>query len=91
MVTNLTTYSYKDYKGLSAFSHFQMQANPFQSCQCFDFLFSLLQEAALKTFHISDDPKNYYVTEASEIGKTVTLFNPFPYNPDFNNPEKEGF
>ncbi|BFZ21453.1 hypothetical protein BsWGS_24491 [Bradybaena similaris] len=28
-------------------------------------------EAALKTFHISDDPKNYYVTEASEssLGK----------------------
>lgn len=27
------------------------------------------QEAALKTFHISDDPKNYYVAEASEYGK----------------------
>ncbi|XP_063407865.1 diacylglycerol kinase theta-like isoform X4 [Mytilus galloprovincialis] len=25
-------------------------------------------EAALKTFHISDDPKNYYVSEASEYG-----------------------
>ncbi|WAR17399.1 DGKQ-like protein, partial [Mya arenaria] len=25
-------------------------------------------EAALKTFHISDDPKNYYVAEASEFG-----------------------
>lgn len=26
-------------------------------------------EAALKTFHISDDPKNYYVSEASEFGE----------------------
>lgn len=26
-----------------------------------------LLEAALKTFHISDDPKNYYVSEASEF------------------------
>ncbi|XP_052762684.1 diacylglycerol kinase theta-like isoform X2 [Mya arenaria] len=26
-------------------------------------------EAALKTFHISDDPKNYYVAEASEFGE----------------------
>ena len=27
------------------------------------------QEAALKTFHISDDPKNYYLTETTEKGK----------------------
>lgn len=27
------------------------------------------QEAALKTFHISDDPKNYYVAEAWEMGE----------------------
>uniref|UniRef100_A0A0L8GK21 Diacylglycerol kinase n=1 Tax=Octopus bimaculoides TaxID=37653 RepID=A0A0L8GK21_OCTBM len=29
----------------------------------------VILEAALKTFHISDDPKNYYVTEASEYGE----------------------
>ena len=29
----------------------------------------LSQEAALKTFHISDDPKNYYVTEVSDHSK----------------------
>ena len=32
-----------------------------------------LQEQALKTFHISDDPKNYYVAEASEFGKSHGL------------------
>ena len=32
--------------------------------------FFFFQEAALKTFHISDDPKNYYVSEASEFGKS---------------------
>ena len=30
-----------------------------------------LQEAALKTFHISDDPNNYYVSEASEFGMYI--------------------
>ena len=35
-----------------------------QKCQFF-----LSQEAALKTFHISDDPKNYYVTEICETGE----------------------
>ncbi|XP_033726446.1 diacylglycerol kinase theta-like isoform X2 [Pecten maximus] len=29
-------------------------------------------EAALKTFHISDDPKNYYVSEASEFALHVS-------------------
>lgn len=28
----------------------------------------LLQEAALKTFHISDDPNNFSISEATESG-----------------------
>ncbi|KAL8607776.1 hypothetical protein ACOMHN_039449 [Nucella lapillus] len=31
----------------------------------------LLLEAALKTFHISDDPKNYYITEICDSGKNL--------------------
>ena len=31
------------------------------------------QEAALRTFHISDDPKAYYITEATEKGKRLTI------------------
>ena len=38
---------------------------------CRSVLFS--QEAALKTFHISDDPKNYYVTEICESGRRSLL------------------
>ena len=34
---------------------------------------SFSQEAALKTFHISDDPKNYYVTEICESGRRSLL------------------
>jgi len=40
-----------------------------------------LQEQALKTFHISDDPKNYYVAEASEFGKSHGLLSRPPFIP----------
>lgn len=40
-----------------------------KSIHAVQFGFFFFQEQALKTFHISDDPKNYYVAEASEFGR----------------------
>ena len=32
------------------------------------YFFSVLQEAALRTYHISDDPANYYLAEVTDKG-----------------------